>query len=64
MPATQLKLQFIEWITLNLLSIVYIFAGLYSEIPNWLLVLIGLSIVFYNIARGIKALRNKHNKNN
>ena len=59
---SQSKLQLIEWITLNLVSIVYIaIANMYESFPEWLLWLVGLSIVFLNIARGIKALKSRQN---
>ena len=53
----------IESITLNALSFGWIFLDVtldaIGDIPTWVTVLIGLSIVFLNIARGISALRGK-----
>ncbi len=59
---SQSKLQVIEVITLNVVSIIYLIIGnIYELLPEWLLWLVGLSIVFLNIAKGIKALRNRKN---
>ena len=53
----------IEGITLNILSFGWIILDITLDavggIPTWVTVLIGLSIVFLNIARGIAALKNK-----
>lgn len=55
------KLYLLEWITLNLVSIAYIILGIYESLPGWVLTLVGLSIVFLNVARGIKALKSRQN---
>ena len=56
----------IEGITLNVLSFGWILMDVtvdaVGQIPTWVTALIGLSIVFLNIARGVSALRNKNPK--
>jgi hypothetical protein len=56
-------LRQLEFITLNLASFGWIFLDMnFNEIvktPTWVSVMIGLSIVFFNVARGIAILRNK-----
>ena len=64
--------KYIEFITLNLASFGWILIDINTiEIaetveqfnsPNWLTVLIGISIAFFNVARGIKAIRESKKK--
>jgi len=49
----------VEYITLNITSFGWILIDVYETLPTLVTVLVGLSIVFLNIARGIKALRDK-----
>ena len=49
----------LEFITLNLASFGWIILDVLHATPNWLTILVGLSIVFFNIARGIAVLKNK-----
>ena len=51
------KLQQLEWITLNVASIGWVVIDVLEALPTAVTVLVGLSIVFLNISRGIKALR-------
>lgn len=52
----------IEYITLNITSFGWIIIDVYETLPSLVTVLVGLSIVFLNVARGIKALRDKNKK--
>ena len=48
-----------EYITLNVASIGWIIVDVYEYLPTAVTVLVGLSIVFLNIARGLKALKER-----
>ena len=49
----------LEHITLNIASFGVIYGSVMEHLPGIVTVFVGLSIVFLNVARGIKALRNK-----
>jgi len=49
----------IEYITLNAASLGWIIVDVFEYLPNAVTILVGLSIAFLNIARGIKALKKK-----
>ena len=49
-----------ETVLVNILSVLSVVVlDIYSEMPTSLIWIIGLSIAFFNIARGISALRKK-----
>ena len=53
------KLQLVEWITLNIASIGWVLLSHFEWVSITVSVLVGLSIVFLNIARGISYLKKK-----
>lgn len=48
-----------EYITLNIASLGWIVVDVYEYLPATVTALVGLSIVFLNVARGVKALRDR-----
>lgn len=52
----------IEYITLNIASLGWIAIDVYEYLPTAVTIVVGLSIAFLNIARGVKALREKKAK--
>jgi hypothetical protein len=64
-------LTLIEYITLNIASFGWVLIDINTpdiqevaeqfDSPNWVTTLVGLSIVFFNIARGISHIKNKKN---
>lgn len=64
---TNKMLTLVEYITLNIASFGWVLIDINTtelaekvenfDSPNWVTTLVGLSIVFFNIARGIKAIK-------
>jgi len=62
-------LKSIEWITLNILSFVYIgvygngvMLGHFNNLEAIIAALVGASIIFFNIVRGIKVIKDWRKK--
>ena len=53
----------IEYITLNIASFGWIIVDVYNYLPTVVTMLVGLSIVFLNAARGLWWIKETFNKN-
>ena len=53
------KLQIVEYTTLNIASIGWVVVSIFEWLPILVTCLVGLSIVFLNVARGINYLKKK-----
>ena len=53
----------IEFITLNLASFGWVISDVLFSNPNWITILIGVSIVFFNVVRGVAIINKIRNEN-